>query len=178
MSDANVYKIKKMIENGKVTKSDIKKALGIKATSLATNYTYLRFMNCCPVTDAEGYEYFVTREEYEEIKAERKAKAASRQTTSKKTPQERYELALKRQKRARAAEVKAQNDVNNDQSSDILKFRLDKAIAEANIADYDVKKLEDEFGMELQKESETGEIMEVVEEVIDEEVSETSEELV
>lgn len=174
-SKANVYKIKEMIENNNVTKEDIKRTLGIKATSLATNYTYLRFMGCCPITNEDGFEVFVTPEEYEQIKAEKKAKAAERKTTSKKTPQERYDAAVKRLGRTKTALDKAELNAANDSDSEILGYRLDKAKAEFNIASYDVRALKEEFGEELQTETVVDEIEA---EEVDEAVSEAGDDLV
>ena len=82
--------VKALIETGNYTKAEIVAELGIKAGSVSSQMTYLRWMGMFIIADPETKKLrFVSEEEYDEYEAKAAAARGSKSSSSAKTPQER-----------------------------------------------------------------------------------------
>ena len=91
------------IREGGMTAKDLMKAADCNAAGLASQFTYMRLVGddkvggTCPIKDADTDIYsLVTLEEWEQIKADKKANAGKNKGPAK-TPEERLEAAIKRE---------------------------------------------------------------------------------
>jgi hypothetical protein len=81
--------VREMIEAGTYTKAEIAEALDIKPAGVSSQMTYLRWQGNFIKTDADTKVLsFCTEEEFKAIEADKAARAATRTTASKKTPEE------------------------------------------------------------------------------------------
>lgn len=127
--------IKKAIEEGGATKESLLELTGTTEKGLASQFTYLRMMGTCPMKQTDGTFKIVSSEEWE-------AHRSSGATGKVLTPQERFEKAGKRSKRAATAydNAKKRAEANSDDRLSHLKFV--KAEAELEIAEIELGKAE------------------------------------
>lgn len=139
--------VKKLIDEGKSTREDLRDAAECTAGSLASYLSAFRnaakFTGAaiCPIEiDVDGAKVFVfkTFDEVEQLKAERTPAKAK---TAAKTPQERLDAATKRvirtDKAMEATAGRAQADPDNRE----LDLRYQKASIEAQLAELDLAKV-------------------------------------
>lgn len=161
--------IKGLIDAGNATRETIKAELGIPASTLATNLSYLRMGGFYAISDADGILSFTDEEGWDTIQAEKKAnKKVSK--VSVKTPYEQFLAAEKRVVTTLAAEVKARANADAaGNENELLNARLDKADAESRIAKLTLASIMDTYSDEITEAQEAAkaETEALVEEVID-----------
>jgi len=134
--------IAEAIEAGGATKESLMELVDVNSAGLSSQFTYLRLTGRYPVKGDDGTYTFVSEEEWEAMKMA----ALERRTTTapKKTPEERMEALQKRLAKLQAANEKAQERFEKDDSG-LNDLKAQKASIEVAICNIEIATVEEEL---------------------------------
>lgn len=131
---------------GGATRESLMEAAEVNSKGLASQFTYLRLMGNCPMTNEDGTLRIGTKEEYEKYKADRAANAVTK--TVARTPQKRYEMAEKRVAKSKKTVDTAATRFNSNTNDDLeceLQLRSDKADIDLELAEIEFERASKSF---------------------------------
>jgi len=137
--------IAELITAGGATKESLMAGAEVNSAGLSSQFTYLRLTGVFPVKGDDGVFGFITKEEWEALKAD----AASRKVNGgpKKSPEERKEAIDKRVAKLQEAFDKATENYGTDKNK-VNKLKLAKADAEVQLALISQEEVEAELAVE------------------------------
>lgn len=130
--------IAELIEAGGATKEALMEAADVNSAGLASQFTYLRLTGKYPVKGDNGIFKFVTEAEWDEMKSAAANRTSA--TKAKKSPEERKEALDKRIAKLQEACAKREEAAAKNPSA-INKLRLQKAVIEIDIANFEMDAL-------------------------------------
>lgn len=134
MSEVKLTKreiIKQVIEAGGATAESIMAAADLSNKALSSQFSILRLTGVFPVKDEDGVFSLVDKETWDQIQAEKKVNAKT--TKSNKTPEEIYEQALERLRRAKRS-VDYTDKIAGDGEFVLFNLKHDRALLDEKIA--------------------------------------------
>lgn len=138
--------IKRLIEEGSYTRDAIRKELQLTRSSLATNFNYLRLMGNYPIPNENGILSFTDENGWKEFKLKRSQNSKKKST---KTPQELYDLLIKRIIRCNKSVAHIKGRVKKNPDDSLLKLKQEKAELDLEIAETEKLRLLTEYEVDI-----------------------------